>query len=83
VPSLSLNRVLPTISTGKNGLKGNRKALADNGIPINHALVLEEDYTIDAGYRLAHKLFSHRNRFTEAIFTTSITLIEGALRLLS
>ncbi len=71
------------ISTSKNRIKGFKEALKKNRLAFNPDNVLQDDYTIPAGYRLMKKVYEKRKEGPDSIITGSYTLLEGALRFLN
>ncbi|MEK6796454.1 MAG: GntR family transcriptional regulator [Spirochaetota bacterium] len=54
--------------SGKERLLGYKKALAAAGIAIDAALIIEGDFTWDAGYRAGEELAARKSEFTAAYF---------------
>jgi len=68
------------ISTSKNRLRGYRDALETNCITFDSSIVYVKDYTILSGYTLTEQLFEENSTMVDGLFTTSLTLLEGALQ---
>lgn len=52
----------PYLSTGRDRLRGYRKALDDHGIPSRSEYIIQTDFTRDAGYEAAKKLLAMDDR---------------------
>jgi len=70
----------PEISTSINRIQGYREALAVNGLEFDSGFVFQDNYTIQAGYRLMAKIFQRDGTLPKAFVAGSFTLLEGALR---
>lgn len=64
--------------TGARRLKGYKKALEENGIPIDENLIAETEYTQESGYEAMESLLQKNLDFT-AVFAGSIRTAFGAM----
>lgn len=66
--------------SGQDRLAGYRKALLDQGIPVDESLIVEGDYTEAGGYRQARGLLALK---PTALFVGSDTMARGVLHALN
>lgn len=73
-PEFDLDFYIPT-----NRLLGFEKALAQAGIPLNHAFLEPADFTVEGGYRAAKQLLERPGPRPTAMFVASDEMAIGAL----
>jgi LacI family sucrose operon transcriptional repressor len=73
---------LKAVSSNQDRLRGYKDAIRDAGIDLDPALVIEKDFTAEAGQASILALLDSMGRLPDAVFTASFTLLEGVLRAL-
>ncbi|GGY18368.1 LacI family DNA-binding transcriptional regulator [Paludibacterium paludis] len=73
----------PDLSASGDRLAGYRQALAAHGIAERGDWVFQHDFQRESGYAMMKNWYQSHGRYPEALFTASITLLEGALAFIS
>jgi LacI family sucrose operon transcriptional repressor len=71
------------LSASRDRLAGYRQALAEHGLKEATDWVHQRDYQRESGHALMQAWFATHGRYPQALFTGSITLLEGALSFMS
>ncbi|GAB7126122.1 LacI family DNA-binding transcriptional regulator [Silvimonas sp. JCM 19000] len=69
----------PALSASRDRLAGYRSALAQHGVAEQADWVFERDFQRESGYALMRDWVAQHQRYPQALFTASITLLEGVL----
>ena len=69
----------PDLSASRERLEGYRQALRAQGMAPRPGWVAERDFQRESGYRLMADWHQRHGRYPQALFTASITLLEGVL----
>ncbi|POA99957.1 transcriptional regulator [Chromobacterium sinusclupearum] len=72
----------PQLSASRERLAGFRHALAAAGLEEGEDWVAERDFQRESGYRMLADWHARNGRYPRALFTASITLLEGVLSFL-
>ncbi|MEO9457030.1 substrate-binding domain-containing protein [Chromobacterium phragmitis] len=69
----------PALSASRERLAGYRQSLAAAGLAEGADWVAERDFQRESGYRMMADWHAGNGRYPRALFTASITLLEGVL----
>ncbi|MEN2425406.1 substrate-binding domain-containing protein [Chromobacterium vaccinii] len=69
----------PELSASRERLAGYRQALKASGLEEGTDWVAERDFQRESGYRMMADWHARHGRYPRALFTASITLLEGVL----
>ncbi|MCB5195572.1 LacI family DNA-binding transcriptional regulator [Deefgea salmonis] len=67
------------LSPSIDRLAGYQRAWQARQLPVNQALIWQRDYQNQSGYAMMNECYTLLGRYPEAIFTASISLLEGVL----
>lgn len=73
----------PALSASRDRLAGYRRALKRHGLVEQPDWVFQRDYQRESGYTLMKSWFDEHQRYPEALFAGSITLLEGVLQFIN
>jgi len=73
----------PELSASRDRLAGYRQALRQHGLEEQPDWVFERDYQRESGYELMKSWFAEHQRYPQALFAGSITLLEGVLQFMN
>ncbi|UTH73066.1 substrate-binding domain-containing protein [Chromobacterium sp. IIBBL 290-4] len=69
----------PGLSPSRERLDGYRQALSEGGLVEQEGWVTERDFRLETGYALMQEWYQRHGRYPQALFTTALILLEGAL----
>ncbi|OWY39035.1 transcriptional regulator [Xenophilus sp. AP218F] len=69
----------PELSASRERLAGYRQALAAAGLAVGEDWIAERDFQRESGFLLMQDWHQRHQRYPQALFTASITLLEGVL----
>ena len=73
----------PTLSPSRDRLAGFRQALQQHGMQAPAEWVVERDFQRASGFAMMQQWYAAKGRYPQALFTASITLLEGVLSFMS
>ncbi|MBV8681100.1 MAG: LacI family DNA-binding transcriptional regulator [Aquitalea sp.] len=73
----------PTLSPSRDRLAGYRQALQQYGLTEQEGWVQERDFQRASGFAMMQQWHAREGRYPQALFTASITLLEGVLSFMS
>jgi len=73
----------PTLSPSRDRLAGYRQALQQYGITPRAEWIAERDFQRASGFAMMQQWHAREGRYPQALFTASITLLEGVLSFMS
>ena len=73
----------PTLSPSRDRLAGYRQALRQQGLAEQAGWVQERDFQRASGFAMMQQWHAREGRYPQALFTASITLLEGVLSFMS
>lgn len=73
----------PTLSPSRDRLAGYRQALQQYGITPHAQWIVERDFQRASGFAMMQQWHAREGRYPQALFTASITLLEGVLSFMS
>lgn len=70
----------PELSTSRERFSGFQRAIEKNRLPLRDNLIHQGSYQSASGYKMFNRFYTDQDRFPEAVFTGSYTLLEGVLQ---